>query len=273
MSEPIEDMTPEKLKQSFWIWVEKKDPFSSYVTHTNVTGEKSSGLIEEIQFEVSGLMSLLVSVKGTFYARHKIEGSTMLVQQFGPDKDLKEVQQETRLTILENPLRVEGVFEDFGVRKSGPVLKGFLESDLKSLEYEGEAAFDVDSPSEPGKKSVVCKTSKAIDTAEYWEKVKALRLSEGYEEAEDGSLRKDAGGLLGGSNFVAFRYDKEKNCVMKEECGTDDSYKNAFSTVYTRVDAGTFECWAIPKASVDVSQGTADVVGKMINSMIDLGNS
>eukprot|EP00930_Biecheleria_cincta_P102190 TRINITY_DN93883_c0_g1_i1.p1 TRINITY_DN93883_c0_g1~~TRINITY_DN93883_c0_g1_i1.p1 ORF type:complete len:306 (-),score=69.88 TRINITY_DN93883_c0_g1_i1:216-1133(-) len=273
MSEPIEDLTAEQLKQNFWTWVEKKEPFSTYVTHTNITGEKATGLVEEIQFEVSGLMSLLVSVKGTFYAKYRIDGNTMFVQQFGPDKELKEVQQENRLTILENPLRVEGVFEDFGCRKSGPLLKGFLESDLKSLEYEGAAENDVDSPSEPGKKSVVCKTVKAVDFAEFWEKLKALRISEGFEEAPDGSLRKDTGGLFGGSNFTAVRCDSGKKCVVKEECGPDGSYKNVMSTVYTRVDGGVFESWAIPKANVDVSQTTADSTAKMINSMIDLGSS
>lgn len=272
MSEPIEDVTPEQLKERFGIWVEKKAPFSSYVTSTNLTGEKSSGLIEEINFEVSGLMSLIVSVKGTFYAKYKIEGDTMFIQQFGPDKELKEVQSETRLTILRDPVRVEAVNEDFGCRKYGPVLKGFLQSDLKNLGYEGEAEHEVDSPSEPGQKSVVCKTASVINFEEFWEKLKDLKLSNGFEEAADGTLRKDESGLFGGSNFTALRCDKEKKCVLKEEYGPDASYKNLGGVTYTKVNEGSIECWARPKASVDVGQVTADAVAKILNAIIDISS-
>mmetsp|Transcript_18258 Transcript_18258/g.32078 ORF Transcript_18258/g.32078 Transcript_18258/m.32078 type:complete len:306 (+) Transcript_18258:55-972(+) len=278
LSDPIEDCTAEEFVEMFWKWVESKPPISSYQTDRKVTGTKADGMLESVDIEVSGLASLLVTLKATFYNKYLVEGDQLLIQQYMTDSSYKVLSNQTSIKLLKDPLRLEVVSEDFGTRKHGALLKGIIEGALIGAGFEGiKAEADVDSPSEPGQKSIIAgPVEDASMTSEgLWEKMKAKRLEDGGEPQADGSIKKEDAGWIANSTYSSLKFDKDLGCVINLDFGEDSTYSNVNATTYMKVINGPVrvEAWTVPRARVDSGKAAVDGTVKMYGEIRDAGSA
>eukprot|EP00438_Fugacium_kawagutii_P028817 Skav222873 [mRNA] locus=scaffold2201:451342:460034:- [translate_table: standard] len=103
LTDPIEDMTPEKFQAKFWTWVEKQPAISSYETGRDVTGTKEDGMVVAFHIEVSGLAALLVSFKASMHFKYYQKDGCYFIENYAADKELKKLGHQTIIKPLTAP--------------------------------------------------------------------------------------------------------------------------------------------------------------------------
>eukprot|EP00913_Durusdinium_trenchii_P017304 g16273.t1 len=243
ITDPIEDMTPEKFNapwrlefklEGFQIaaeffllgimqyarhgksfhcllarkWVQNQPAVTSYETGRECTGTKESGMVVAMHIEVSGIAALLVSFKASVYTKYYEKG------------DL--IEFET------------------GARRAGPFIKGMFENDLKTAGIAFEKVeSDQPSPTAPGQLSVIASVSDPdlVSTEALWKKFKASLMEKGSTEQADGSVKTEVSGILSASTFALTSYDKDKDEIVGLDCGADSSCKEGHKRNAKRQDA------------------------------------
>lgn len=194
------------------------------------------------------------------------------------DSSYTVLSSQKSIKLLKEPFRCECIVEDFGTRKHGPLLKGIIETALIGAGFEGiKAESDMDSPSEPGKKSILAgpidDASLSIDGL--WEMMKARRLEDGGEVQADGSISKEESGWISNSTYSSLKMDKDTGCVTFVDFGEDSTYTNVNGTTYLKVikDPVRVEAWAVPRARVESGKTAVDQMVKAYGEIRDAGSS
>ncbi|CAL1150913.1 unnamed protein product, partial [Cladocopium goreaui] len=274
ITDPIEDMTPEKFEEKFWKWVEHQPAFTNYETGRDVSGNKESGMVVAFHVEVSGIAALLVSFKASIYNKYYQKDGCYYIENYAADKDLKKLGHQTVLKPLTDPFRLEIFDMETGARRAGPFLKGALENELKSAEITFEKAeAEQPSPTTPGEFSILVSGVPGLTTTEaLWEKTKADMLTKGATEEADGSLKMENAGWFGASTFSLTSYNKEKDEVVALDCGQDATCKEFNGTSHTKVlkDSAQIERWVFPKAAVISDDKGAKALSQVASAIINM---
>ena len=273
ITDPIEDVTPEKFEAKFWKWVENQPKYSTYETGRDCTGSKDTAMVVAFHIEVSGLASLLVTFKGTMYMKYYVKDGCYYLENYGADKDLKTLGHQTIIKCLTDPFRLEVFDKETGARRAGPFVKGLFENELKTNEIQfDKVEADQPSPTAPGAFSLIASGIDLESTEALWKKSKAALLEKGATEEADGSVKMESSGLLSSSTYTLTTYVKEKDEIVAFDCGTDATCKDVLSTHHTKVlkEPAVIERWVFPKASVTSDEKGAKEVSKVLGAIINI---
>eukprot|EP00435_Cladocopium_sp_Y103_P009334 s2336_g2.t1 len=257
ITDPIEDMTPEKFH-----------------TGRDVSGNKESGMVVAFHVEVSGIAALLVSFKASIYNKYYQKDGCYYIENYAADKELKKLGHQTVLKPLTDPFRLEIFDVETGARRAGPFLKGALENELKSAEIAFEKAeAEQPSPTTPGEFSILVSGIQDISSTEaLWEKTKTFMLAKGATEEADGSLKMENAGWFGASTFSLSTYNKEKDEIVALDCGQDATCKEFNGTAHTKVlkDSAQIERWVFPKAAVTSDDKGAKALSQVASAIVNM---
>mmetsp|Transcript_51700 Transcript_51700/g.63295 ORF Transcript_51700/g.63295 Transcript_51700/m.63295 type:complete len:306 (+) Transcript_51700:52-969(+) len=277
MSDPIEDMTPEKFNEKFWKWVKDQPAFTSYETGRDVSGTKEDGMVVAFHIEVSGIAALLVSFKASMYNKYYQKDGCYYIEQYAADKELKKLGHKTILKPTTDPFRLEIFDMETGTRRAGPFLKGMLENELKSIEITfDKVEADQPSPSTPGEFSLVAYgvSEEYTSTEALWNKYKSAMLEKGAKEEADGSVKMENSGFLADTTYSLSSYSKDKDEIVGIECGKDATCKDPQMTIHTKLlkDPVRIERWVFPKAKVVSDEDGCKGMSQYITAMVNMAD-
>jgi len=275
ITDPIEDMTPEKFNDKFWKWVQNQPAVTSYETGRECTGTKESGMVVAMHIEVSGIAALLVSFKASVYTKYYEKDGCYYIDNYAADKDLKSLGHRTIVKPLTDPFRLEIFDEETGARRAGPFIKGMFENDLKTAGIAFEKVeSDQPSPTAPGQLSVIASVSDPdlVSTEALWKKFKASLMEKGSTEQADGSVKTEVSGILSASTFALTSYDKDKDEIVGLDCGADSSCKEYQAQVYTKLlaDPVRIERWICPRAAVTSDEKGGKAVSQAMSAIVNI---
>jgi len=286
LSSEITALTPDQFYELLeWSILNDKPATSGpgqYQTDCKVTRSDDGSFHVSRTYEASGMLSLLTTFKITTNDVVHIvkEKDDVILCNYGTDATCAKdsLGTTTNMGIHRDPFRISVRQHQHVVRRSGPFLAEQLATDLKTLGQDGVPCLaDQDSPSQPGKKSVVSGPFEdtGLTPESWWQK-----LCDDMSGKSQGSLQADGtfhqliteGMLFTSTNYNTLHPPDKDNVIVTDVFGPDESRTSLANKVSTKMHVGPpilFEKWAdVPEAQVSTEALKAGFAEPFVNPIL-----